>query len=251
VAHAAGVLAGFWDSLGEPGKAEPWRAVAAEHAALTERLWTGERYADRDARQGGEGTPTGVDDPMLFTPWALGVAEAAHAAAGRERLAKLDGRGEVWPMFVWVTTEAAWALGEKERAAELAAAVIERAYARWDAREPVPGRAQPGVASEYWPHDRPSGGEGYGWGAFTTHLLFSTLLGYRPEEDALTLTPNLPAAWRQAGRTYGARLTHHGRPVAIRLEPLDGQRLRLKVNGRILDAAWGEAVRLNDRDLNP
>ena len=252
VAHAAQVLEGFWRELGDPGRVARWTAVAATYAALTERLWNGERYTDldgRDASESPDGRPTGVDDIMLLTPWALGVASPAHAAAGRVLAARLDERGEAWPMFGWVATEAALKLGRSDQAASLVAAMLERAYTRWDERHPAPGAPMPGLASEYWPHAAPGGGEGYGWGAFGVYLLVATLVGYRPLERALTLRPNLPPDWRVAGREYTLRLTHHGAPLTISLTPTEAGGCRLSVNGARRDAAWGEIVDLTDDEV--
>ena len=66
----------------------------------------------------------------------------------------LDAEQLVWPMFVWTAVEAAMAAGEDDKAATLAAAICERAYTFWDARELAPGRTLPGISCEYWP---PSG----------------------------------------------------------------------------------------------
>ena len=75
-------------------------------------------------------------------------------------------------------------------------AVVDRAYTFWDARTHDESRTLPGVACEYWPVSGRCGGEGYGWGAFTTHLLLGVLLGLRATSDRLRLRPNLPVELR-------------------------------------------------------
>jgi hypothetical protein len=145
-------------------------------------------------------------------------------------------------MFAWTAVEAALAAGLPEKAAELAAAVCERAYRFWDDRVAAPDRTLPGIACEYWPLDGRCGGEGYGWGAFTTHLLLHALVGLTPAEDGLGIRPNLPPGWRVAGRRYEIQLCWRDRPLAILIEPLDGDRVALTLNARREEIGWGEEL---------
>jgi hypothetical protein len=225
-------------------QAERWAALAQEFASRTEQLWlddsrrpSASRYADVDAHTGAF---TGVDDAMLLAPVALGVAGASHLTALRPAIAALHADALTWPMLAWTATEAALAAGLPGRAAELAAAVCERAYSFWDAREAQPDRTLPGIACEYWPPSGRCGGEGYGWGAFTTHLLLHTLVGLAPREDALVVRPNLPPSWRVAGRCYELRLYWRDQPLEIALLPIDAERVMVVVNGRQQHVAWGE-----------
>jgi hypothetical protein len=249
--------------------ADRWAALAQEFAERTERLWLDDvrpeaggwglegsaaslapstrphapgptppapRYADFDTRSG---SLTGVDDPMLLAPVALHVASAGRAAALRPALQAIDADTLTWPMLAWTVVEAALAAGLPDRAAELAAAICERAYGFWDARVAQAERTLPGIACEYWPPSGRCGGEGYGWGAFTTHLLLHALAGLTPTADALIVRPNLPPGWRVAGRRYDLRLDWRDRPLAITLAPLDAERVAITVNGRQAQAAWG------------
>ncbi|HWQ15077.1 MAG TPA: hypothetical protein VNL77_19930 [Roseiflexaceae bacterium] len=277
-AHACAAMAGFAQALGRSADIARWEDLARECAGRTEALWTGDerpttndqrptigaegahsgesipeafvvrrssfvggRYADFDARAG---RPTDVDDVMLLAPLALGLAPAERAAALIPALQALDPEALTWPMFVWTAVEAAGRAGLHERAAELAAAVVERAYGFWDARQAHPERTLPGVACEYWPPGGRCGGEGYGWGAFTTHLVLHTLAGIAPAEGGLLLRPNLPPAWRVPGRSYRV-LLHWGRiPLEVVLAPLEGGRVAVSAGGRQAELAWGEEVRL-------
>jgi hypothetical protein len=129
-----------------------------------------------------------------------------------------------------------------DKAAELAWAVCDRAYRFWDAREVHAERTLPGIACEYWPLHGKCGGEGYGWGAFTTHLILHVLVGLSFADTGIALRPNLPPAWRVPGRRYVLSMTVRGRPLAIALEPVDAHRLRVSFNERRAEAAWGESI---------
>jgi hypothetical protein len=269
-AHAAAVMARFAAVLNQADAAK-WRALAGEFAARTERLWldnslgrktkdqrpkdeddgskqslvsgpsslVNARYADFDTRAG---QLTDVDDVMLLAPLALGVAGADRAVVLRPAIAALDAARIEWPMAIWTAVEAARAAGMHDTAAELAWAIADRAYRFWDAREQHPDRTLPGVACEYWPVSGRCGGEGYGWGAFGLHLALHALLGFTPTEDALRLRPNLPAAWRVAGRRYTARLHCRGQALLVELAPLGPDRLRVIIGGRVDEIAWGEEL---------
>ncbi len=244
MAHAAHVLARFADHLGYRADARTWRADAERYARDCAALFTGARYADRDTHSGAF---TDVNDVMLTAPFALQVAPEAHHPAGRAEIGALDARGGVWPMFVWTEVLAAETLGLHERAARTLGHVIERVYRRWDAREEGPDRTLPGVACEYWPHHDRCGGEGYGWGAFLTHLLLRHLVGHRPAQHAFLLQPNLPPELRD-GRTLGVQLTHHGHRVHLTLRG-DPHHCHVTVNGRPSTLTWGETLTLPDDAL--
>ena len=179
---------------------------------------------------------------MLLAPLGLGVAEAARIAASHEAVATLDAAALVWPMFAWTAVEAARAVGNTDKAAELAGAICERAYGFWDAHPADPHRTLPGISCEYWPLSGRCGGEGYGWGAFTTHLLLDTLIGIEPTVNELRLRPNLPLAWRKPGRSYTVRLHLRQQPVTLTLEPLDAERVRVTLNRRQHETEWGEQL---------
>ena len=257
-AHAARIMARFAAALDLPEDAGRWDTLAQEFAGRTSGLWlAGQRstinefsdvrpssfvvgrYADFDARAG---RMTEVDDLMLLTPAALGLASEAQLAALRPRIEAIDPAELTWPMLAWTAVEAALAAGLGERAAGLAAAVCERAYGFWDARAAAPDRTLPGIACEYWPTHGRCGGEGYGWGAFTAHLLLHGLLGLEPGDGMLIVCPRLPPAWRVPGRRYGVGLEWRGRRVGIVVEPLDAKRAAVVVDGRRAEVAWGEAL---------
>ncbi len=244
-ADAAATMADLAGVLGRDEDVRRWRDLAAEFGDRTERMWTGERYADVDARTG---EATAVDDVMLLAPLALGRAGADRAEALRETVRAADPDTTVWPMFAWTAVDAARAAGEYDTAARVAGGVVDRAYGFWDARRHVQGRTLPGVACEYWPLSGRCGGEGYGWGAFTTHLLLGTLVGLRPEGDGLRLRPNLPAELRVPGRSYGVQLTVRDSLVHVRLEPtMDG--VEVTVNDRLAKLTWGEEARWDWHEL--
>jgi hypothetical protein len=199
------------------------------------------RLADFDTHTGGF---TDVDDVMLLAPVALGVATPERVAALTERVRSISADTLEWPMGAWTALEAALAAGLYDKAAELVAAVCERAYGFWDAREAHPERTLPGIACEYWPLSGRCGGEGYGWGAFTTHLLLRGLLGFAPASDVLQLRPNLPPAWRVAGKRFVCHM-HFFFPITITLEPLGAERVAVTINEQHHEVAWGETVAYN------
>jgi hypothetical protein len=137
---------------------------------------------------------------------------------------------------------AASALGMHAHAAELAAAVCERVYGYWDARRPADGQTLPGIACEFWPLDGRCGGEGYGWGAFTTHLLLRYIVGLYPSGAGYALRPMLPAAWRAPDRSYDlhivVRNSHH--QFAIRC--IDDTTCAVTIDTTTTTIAWGESV---------
>jgi hypothetical protein len=238
-AHAAGVMDRFATALGYAHDQPKWRALAAEFAERAARLWATTRFADLDARAGDF---TNVDDIMLLAPLALGLATETQRAASHAALQSLDAAALTWPMLAWTATEAAQASTLYATAAELAAAVCERAYGFWDARHHQPDRTLPGIACEYWPPNGRCGGEGYGWGAFTTHLVLHTLLGLTPAPDGVRLRPNLPLEWRTPGRRYGARLRYRGYALAIDLAPLSQTHLCVSANSQVFEIEWGQEL---------
>jgi len=239
MAHAARVMARFAARLARPADQRAWADHAEAFAHRTGQLWDGARYADFDARAG-RFSP--VQDVMLLAPLALGVAPAEHAAASRRQVQAVGLDDVTWPMFAWTAVEAAMAAGLPDKASHLAWAICDRAYGFWDARVVQPQRTLPGISCEYWPASGRCGGEGYGWGAFTIHLLIHTLVGFTPTDDGVTLRPNLPAAWREPGHRYTLHLWLRDQPVTISLQPLPDQRVRVLVNGHSTDIAWAEAV---------
>ncbi|HWG85878.1 MAG TPA: hypothetical protein VNT60_10405 [Deinococcales bacterium] len=245
VAHGALTLERFARELGREGEAGEWAATAKRYRALTDGLFSGERYADYDARAG---SFTSVLDVMQLAPLALGVAREERLPAARQAAAATDEDSHVWPMFAWTAVLAAENGGLHEHAAATVYASADRAYRFWDARELSDDRTLPGVANEYWPKHGRCGGEGYGWGAFHVHLIIRHLVGYAPTRDGLVLRPNLPRQWREAGREYRLDLTHHGRATAINLAPLDGGRVRVRAGTLELDIAWGESVTITDQE---
>jgi hypothetical protein len=197
------------------------------------------RYADFDTRAG---ALTDVDDVMLLAPLALGVTDDGRVAALRPALTALDPDQLTWPMLAWTAVEAALSGGLNETAATLAAAVIDRVYHFWDAREALPGHTLPGIACEYWPPDGRCGGEGYGWGAFTTHLLLHALVGLTPGVEGLRLRPNLPPGWRIPGRRYTVHYHWHNRALAIVLESLADGRVAVSLGAQRAEVEWGQLV---------
>jgi hypothetical protein len=242
VAHAAGALARFATALGRLADHAKWAATAEEFAARTDQLWNGSRYADHDTHTG---RFTQVEDITLLAPLALRLPQARPSARA---VASIDPDMLTWPMSAWTAVEAALAADMPETAAELAAAVCERAYGFWDARRALPGRTLPGIACEYWPLDGRCGGEGYGWGAFTTHLLLHVLVGLTPALDRLRIQPNLPPAWRVAGRRYTAHLRWRERPLAVTIEPLGAERTVVQVNECREEIEWGAEITIAAED---
>jgi hypothetical protein len=236
VAHAATVLAGCAVALGHAADHARWRATAEEFGARTNRLWNGTRYADYDTRTD---RFTSVDDIPMLTPLALRLSQAQRSA---HTVQAIDPAMLTWPMGAWIAVEAALAAEMPEIAAEWAAAVCERAYGFWDARRMRSDRTLPGIACEFWPLDGRCGGEGYGWGAFTTHLLLHILVGLTPAPDRLHIRPNLPRPWRIAGRRYTAQLYWRERPLTVTIEPLDVERALVIVNERREQIAWGTTI---------
>lgn len=235
-AHACLVMGDFALALERDEDSLRWLGLAEEYVARTDALWREpDRYADYDARAG---AATDVADVMLLAPVALGVAQPGRAEALRAAIEHIDPDTLTWPMFAWTAVEAAANANLTDRAAELAAAVVDRAYGFWDARQALPDRTLPGIACEYWPPSGRCGGEGYGWGAFTTHLLLHTLVGLTPERERLVVRPNLPPAWRVAGRSYGLRLTWRGATFRIVIEPLP-LGVAVTAAGRRVEVAWG------------
>ena len=239
MAHAAQVMAGLAQALGRESERARWQALALEFRERTERFWNGQRYADYDARAG---RLTDVDDIMLLAPLALGVARSERVAALRPAVAALDAARLDWPMFAWTALEAALHAGLPDKASEVAATLCERAYRRWDARAHTDEQTLPGIAAEYWPPAGRGGGEGYGWGAFTTHLLLHGLLGLSFAPTHLQVRPNLPLDWRQAGRCFGLKWRCRGRPLTIALEPRPNGRVQVTVNQEPREAGWGEVL---------
>jgi hypothetical protein len=101
----------------------------------------------------------------------------------------------------------------------------------WVAREYDPARTPPGDRLRVLAAEWSLRGEGYGWGAFTTHLL---------------LRPDLPLEWRQAGRQHTLHWHSRGRPLAIVLKPLPLARVRVTVNGANREVGWGEELAYRD-----
>jgi hypothetical protein len=236
VAHAAMVLASCATTLGLAADQAKWSAAAEDFATRTNRLWNGARYADYDTRAG---SFTHVDDIPMLVPLALRLPQTQRSVRAVEAL---DPDTLTWPMGAWIAVEAALAANMPETAAEWAATVCERAYGFWDARQTQAGRTLPGIACEYWPLDGRCGGEGYGWGAFTTHLLLHVLVGLAPTPDRLHIRPNLPRPWRVAGRRYTVQLYWRERPLAISIEPIGIERATVIVNERREEIEWGATI---------
>lgn len=239
MSHVAQVMAGLAEALGRESERTRWQALAVEFRQRTEQLWNGQRYADYDARAG---RLTEVDDVMLLAPLALGVARPERAAALRPAIAALDAARLEWPMFAWTALEAAFRVGLPEKAAEIAAVLCERAYRRWDARTHTGEQTLPGIAAEYWPLAGRGGGEGYGWGAFTTHLLLHGLLGLALTPAHLQVRPNLPVEWRRPGQRFGLKWCCRGKALDISLEPHPDGQVEVTVSQDRRKAAWGQVL---------
>ncbi|MGH2561155.1 MAG: MGH1-like glycoside hydrolase domain-containing protein [Thermomicrobiales bacterium] len=237
-AQAAAVMARFAGELGYRHDVGTWQTMAEEFTARTDRLWNGERYADID---GHTGQFTTVDDLMLLAPVALGVASAERVAAMTARIAAISADELVWPGPTWTAIDAARHAGSMATVAALAGAVCDRAYRFRDVRRQEDGRTMPGVTCEYWPLHGRCGGEGYGWGAFTVHLLLHDLLGLSPTPDGLCVQPNLPAELRVPGRSYRLRWTYRGTTLVVAVEPVDEKSVRVRVDEQMATVAWGEA----------
>jgi len=238
-AHAAQVMIGFADAAGTDQDRSKWSVLAAEFTDRTDQLWNGDRYADFDSHAG---ELTSVDEVMLLAPLALGIARPERVSALRPAIEALNADTLTWPMLAWTATEAALNAGLYDKAAELAWAVCDRAYRFWDERDYNSERTLPGIACEYWPLSGRCGGEGYGWGAFTTHLAIHTLVGLSFTDENIMLRPNLPLDWRVPGRRYNLRLHARGHSLSIALEPMDVKRARVTLNNQRSDVTWGESI---------
>ncbi|KPV49752.1 hypothetical protein SE17_30825, partial [Kouleothrix aurantiaca] len=153
-----------------------------------------------------------------------------------------------WPMGAWMAPAAAQSAGLHGTAAALAAAICERAYRFWDARSHTHGHTLPGISCEFWPPDGRCGGEGYGWGAFTAHLLLHVILGLAPDQNVLRLRPNLPVQWRGAGERYGVRLQWRERIITIELVPAQSGVL-VRANRQSAEVMWGDELVYRLEDL--
>ncbi|HEY6738017.1 MAG TPA: hypothetical protein VI076_04145, partial [Actinopolymorphaceae bacterium] len=245
-ADAAATMAALAPMVGRDAETDRWRGLAAEYRERAERLWNGHRYADA----GADGSYTDVEDVMQLAPAALGFAATERLGSVRDAVAAMDPEKVVWPMFAWTAVDAATTAGDTETAARIAASIVDRAYRFWDAREHDEGRTLPGIACEYWPVSGRCGGEGYGWGAFTTHLVLGVLVGLRAEADGLHVRPNLPEELRRPGSRYAVSMTIRERAVDLALLPApDG--VAVTVNGRSTELAWGEDHCWSWEDLAP
>lgn len=228
-----------------PHDVDRWSALAQDYHQRTERLWNGGSYADTS---GDPPAFTAVDDVMLLAPVALELAAEERKDALRPAVRAFDTESVVWPMFAWTAVGAALAVGEHDTAARIAGAVVDRAYGFWDARDDAAPagernvRTLPGIACEYWPPSGRCGGEGYGWGAFTTHLLLGNLVGMGRTADGLRVRPNLPIGLRTPGRRYAVRLTLRGKPVTLALRPGEGGRVAVDADESSVSLHWGEDV---------
>ena len=175
-----------------------WEGRAETFQTFTEGLWHEGAYRDFDARVGW----SDVWDVMQLAPVALGLAAPERVEALRPEIRSLSEATYLWPMFVWTAVDAAMQAGERETAAEVAAATVDRAYRYWDSRDFSEEGRLPGVTCEYWGTDGVCGAEGYGWGAFGIHLILRVLVGFRPEGRYFVLTPNLPPSLLVADHTY-------------------------------------------------
>lgn len=253
VTHAAQVMGRFALALDRPSDLDKWHRLAGDFRQRTAQLWTGDRFADVDARTG---RFTDVQDVMLATPLALGVTDDAQRAAaapwlgGLVRGGEYDGRTDLgsallaWPMFAWTAVDACLAVGAFSTAADITSQVVDRAYRFWDDRRARPGQTLPGVACEYWPEHGACGTEGYGWGAFGTHLLLHAIVGFTPRPEGFTLQPNLPRSWR--GR-YELRLWVRGHLRRIVLTAPDDDAVEVDVDGETLRLGAGEQAEYPDR----
>jgi hypothetical protein len=208
-AHAASILAGWAAALDRPPvEAARWHALAEQLGAAMGAMWHNGWFRDFDTARGAW---SGVRDPMQLAPVMCDLATAEQIAALRPAFDALPKHGGVWPPLVWppvayTALEAAQAAGLLDRAANLAAALLDRAWRRLDARQIEPDGTLPGVTREFWPEGdtaTSAGIEGYGWGALTIHLLIRHLVGLVVlAPDRFSLAPALPAP---LARTPGAR----------------------------------------------
>jgi hypothetical protein len=241
MAQACGIAAGFAGILGRLEDATRWRECELHLAGRAASLWNGRRWADVD---GQSSQPTDVDDVMLMTPLALGVASAeqAEVVSAGGWLDTLDATTLVWPMFAWTAVEALQATGRADQAVSIVERIVDRTYRFWDAPQAHPDRTLPGIAAEYWPPHGRGGGEGYGWGAFGVHLLLSTIVGLRAQAGGVDLAPRLPAAWRMPGRRFSLELTFRGERRSISIEPMAEGAVAVLVDGERHIREWGEPV---------
>lgn len=237
--HAALVMNRFAMILDLSHDVAKWNAVAGDLRQRTSALWNGQRYADVDARTG-HFTP--IDDPMLLAPLFLDLADADRTMASAPGVTASEADDLVWPMFAWTAIGAALNIGETDHAADHAAAICDRAYRFWDARTVADGGTLPGIASEYWPLSDRRGGEGYGWGAFTTHLVLHVLIGLTPTVGALQIRPSLPTAWRTAGRHYDLTIQLRDQPMELSIQPLGPDRVRITLGQSTVEHDWGAVV---------
>jgi hypothetical protein len=232
-----------WSATGHDDS-DRWFDAAAERSAAgrLEALWQGGRYRDHDTRTGW----SDLEEAAHLTPFALGLAPVDRLTAAGERAARLAATLPEWPMFAWWIVAAAQRAGRRDVVAGIVTRLLDRAYARTDARDPEPSGNLPGVASEYWPPpERKPGAECYGWGAWTAHLLVAYLCGVEPAASdgrKLRVAPALSEAWPGRRFTVGLRnLTAGGRPADLWFES-DGKQLKLQVSPPWRVKAVGEEV---------
>lgn len=240
-AHAAKVLARF-AAIAAPDEAGRWMKLSGELAERTGSLWLGDRYGDWDAT---DGRPTEVVDVMQLVPLTLGLADQQMAMRLVATLEKIRSDDLVWPMFVWTHVLACLQAGKDQLAGDMAGAVIDRAYRFWDARTYDDSTTLPGIASEYWPMHGRRGGEGYGWGAFTTELLLNTIVGIDIRPDAVVVRPRLPAQLAVPGTRLGLQLTIWGRRAELVLEPQGDGPAKIVWDGRSFAPADGCGIRIS------
>ncbi len=195
----------------------PYGERASRHRSRMDGMWQDGAYRDHDARVGW----SDVWDVMQLAPVALGLANPDRIDASRGVVERLAADDYLWPMFVWTAVDAAHEAGLPAVAAQIVRATLDRAYAAWDRRAPAPEDPLPGITCEYWGTEGRYGAEGYGWGAFGVHLVFRSLLGYRPRPDGFELRPNLPGGWPD-GRYEVTNVNAGTVPVDLALETHGG-----------------------------
>lgn len=226
-----------------------WQRLADEKTESTRKMFVDGWFRDFDVRTG---KPIILDyyDVMMLAPLTCRIATPEQVAALQERFAWFRANGKMWlewPSFFMAYTEAAWFAGQQDVAAEVAADIADRIYARTDhhgvrladADDPYAYRI-PGIANEYWPvsDTLEPGGENYGWGATLPVHFIRTFLGFReldelprPEsaEDEYAefhLAPTLPQRLLEPGRTYTIRNLHfRDIDFAVTLVAQPGQQL--------------------------
>ena len=206
--QAAGLLSEWAATLAREEEVARWQAMAGLLSAHVAGMWQDGWFRDEDTWRR---TWSGIRDPMHLAPLMCGLATPEQIAALRPVFAALPPHGGVWPPLAWppvayTALEAAQAADLPERAAEMAAEIVDRAWRRMDARGVEPDGALPGVTREFWPEGgvkTSAGIEGYGWGALTVHLLIRHLVGLRVlAPDHFTLALALPAMLRRPGARY-------------------------------------------------